>query len=268
MAEDTDLDLEQTESQGAPTQEEGQAPAPAPKSPDPDERYRNLQSALAEERYRRAQQSQEIEQLKAYAGQFGALKEQLDEYRKTVRAEEEDPVTELKREIKGLSERYTSDQQAAQADRQALTQRMDLENQVRSQVQQFIQQKPDYPQAYQYVIARRQADYQAMGIPQHLWGQRLESEVGGLLNETRMYGTNAAEALYNLAHNWGYQPQSVRSEDTRSRGNTPEDSGPTSLSELGGQGDVPLSLRDISKLSDEDFEKVWKSYEKAAKGGR
>lgn len=280
MADDTDLREDIPESQeGLPSEGEEQAPAtPAPRQPDPEERYRNLQSALAEERYRRAQQSQEIEQLKAYAGQFGALRQELDEYRKTVKQEEEDPVTELKREIRGLSERYQQDQQATQMDRQALTQRMELENQVRSQVSQFMRQKPDYPQAYQYVVQRRQADYQAMGIPPQLWGQRLENEVGGLLNETRQYGTNAAEALYNLAANWGYQPQGVRSEELGVRSNTPHpshltphdssDTGPTSLSELGGQGETPLSLRDVSKMSDADFEKAWASYEKWAKGGR
>lgn len=264
------------ESQGSqedvPLQEEGQQPPPKPS--EADERYQNLQSALAEERYRRAQIQQELAQLRQQSEQFGNLRAELEAYRKQVHQEEEDPVTELKREIKGLSERYNQDQQAATADRQALTERLALENQVRSQVAEFMKRKPDYQQAYQYVVNRRQADYQAMGVPPQLWGQRLESEVTGLLNEARLYGTNPAEVLYGLAANWGYKPTSQATSNQESMvsersSQFPLDEGPTSLSEIGGRADTPpLSLRDISRISDEDFDKLWESYKKASRGGR
>jgi hypothetical protein len=245
-----------------------------PAHPVPEEdRYQNLQSALAEERYRRAQTQQELAVLRQQVEQFGTLREELNAYRKQVRQEEEDPVTELKREIKGLSDRYTQDQQAATADRQALTQRLEMENQVRSQVAEFMKRKPDYQQAYNYVVNRRQSDYQAMGIPPQLWGQRLESEVAGLLNESRLYGANAAETLYNLAKNWGYTPTQGAGQIqepilTERSSPAPFDEGPTSLSDIGGRAETPFSIKDISRLSDEEFDAYWKKYERAMKGGR
>jgi archaellum component FlaC len=267
MADD-DLNLRETEAQEATVPSEEQAP-PAPARTDIEERYQNLQSALAEERYRRAQLQQEMAALRSQAEQFGTLRHELDEYRKTVRQEEEDPVTELKREIKGLSERYHYDQQQSLQERQALAQRLELENQVRSQVSEFMRRKPDYQQAYNFVVNRRQSDYQRMGIPPQLWAQRLENEVSGLLNETRLYGTNAAEALYGLAENWGYRPPAPHAQGDGGAARSFEvEPGPTSLSDMGGQGDVPLSLKNISSMSDEEFEKAWAAYEKAAKRGR
>jgi hypothetical protein len=258
---------------------EPQAPAPGydrgddvtpPARPAPEEdRYQNLQSALAEERYRRAQQSQELAALRQQIEQFGTLRSELEAYRKQVRQEEEDPVTELKREIRGLSERYTQDQQAALQDRQALTERLTLENQVRSQVAEFMKRRPDYQNAYNYVVNRRQSDYQAMGIPSHLWGQRLESEVAVLLNESQRIGGNAAETLYNLAKNWGYAPpQQATGAQEPIIAERSFDEGPTSLSDIGGRAETPFSIKDISRLSDEEFDAYWKKYEKAMKGGR
>jgi hypothetical protein len=265
MTDDTDLRRDAPETPVEPSPEETQEPAPA--RPEAEERYQNLQSALAEERYRRAQQSQELAALRSQVEQFGTLREELEAYRKQVRQEEEDPVTELKREIKGLSERYNQDQQASLQERQALAQRLELENQVRSQVSEFMKRKPDYQNAYNYVVNRRQADYQKMGVPPQLWGQRLESEVSGLLNEARLYGGNAAEILYGLAENWGYRPpQQATQAQEPVRTERFLDEGPSSLSDIGGRADTALSLKNISTMSDEDFDKFWEGYKKASRG--
>ncbi len=113
-------------------------------------------------------------------------------------------------------------------------------------------------------------DVMGFGDPQEK-ARNFYQEVLGLSTKAVHEGRNPAEVLYNLAKTWGYRNNassatrelsSASNEDAAKRIETVRKGQKvsTSLSDSAGTPEA-LNLTDIERMSDDEFDKLWKKLE-------
>lgn len=252
----------------------------------------------AREENRRLRESVEREQ--ARVAQFESLKAQLEEMRnqrsyqdQTAMEEEarraqqqaeemyqEDPVGYLKNQNMTLAQQMEAirqqQEQFVQAQQQSIqeaAQMRQLTEHVNGLEAQFRQEVPEYDDAFQFLQQRRLADYAAIGIVDpNEQRASLYREILGMSGKAIQDGKNPAEVLYSLAKNWGFTPKSEQSEGEPNKEATGKidrlQRGMKTATTLSDSGGAPpggeISLSDIERMSDDEFEKLWSDMEKNA----
>lgn len=214
--------------------------------------------ALHEERNRRKQLQQEVEQ----------LRHQQDEIREAIQkrkqAEEpqapdfnDDPAGHLNHQIietnKKLDEfsKFKQNFEEFQTNQQKTTQ---FQQHINSLVQTFTQQHPDYPDAYNFMRNERIKELQASGLDHQAISNALMNEEVFIAQQSLSNELNPAEAIYNMAKSRGYSNGSNEVSAPKQ---------PTSLGNTGGAGPIDgFSTEDIEKLSDDEFGKFWDKFSK------
>jgi len=246
-------ETEPVESEAVVEEVEETEPEPVPTVP--------LQ-ALNEARHQNRELKQKYSELESKVREMEALKAQVDEWRKAQQnqqAQQEfstDPLGVIQKDIQGLKKQQDEVQQRATQREQEAQQRQALERAVTSQVKEFSERTPDYPDALNYMMENRARELQIMGASPDDIAAQLEIESTQIAQAALRSGMNPAEVVYNLAQTRGYapkKPEKVQEKDkivTLERGQKAAASLPRGSAE-------EMSFKDIERMSDEEFDKYW-----------
>jgi len=234
--------------------------------------------ALHEARQTIKEQRETMLRLQEQMGQFQNLRHELDEFRKAQQPQvdpnkefEEDPIGYLKREQDELRQMTEQERTQAQQQQRAAQQLQAFVDEVDRKKQEFIQQAPDYYDAYRHLQEQKVAEYQAIGMtdPQEIQ-QRLGIEAMALSQRALQSGKNPAEVVYELSKRYGYKrAQEQKPADTLQSQVDKLEKGQKASQTLSGTSSAleenPLNLANVSTMSDDDFDKLWGEYESAEK---
>lgn len=262
--------------------------------------------ALHEERMMRKQLSEQLTNMQQQLGQFQSLREELNQLRQSKQqqteeeraAEEaklwdEDPLEALRRKTERLekmageySQQEQKGQQTTEQQQQQMEQMRQLQQSVREQVNEYAQVQPDYPEAFKFVLENRIKELEALGYnnPEEVQ-QILNMETMAMAQSSLQRGVNPGESVYKLAQAKGYkksegdQQQGDQQQGGQQQGGTMEEQldrierGQQASKSLSGgagagkPGEEGLSLSEIEKMSDKEFDELWTQMERAAYGG-
>jgi len=235
--------------------------------------FESLRAELDKIRQQRAREEQESEEARLARMQ----KEAEERYQEDPVGYLRDQNAQLQRQIEETRRQQQAFLEAQQRSVHEAAQMRQLTQHINNLEQQFRSQQPDYDEAFRFVQERRLRDMDAIGITSPEQKQQaLYQEILGMSGRAIQEGRNPAELVYSLAKTWGFQPSSSQIEgleaavqenvktqssklDRIQRGQQMS----TSLSDSGGAPKGgELSLADIERMSDEDFDKLWKEMER------
>lgn len=129
-----------------------------------------------------------------------------------------------------------------------------LVNNFANEVQEYSKATPDFIKAFNYLVEMRDkqlAQYSSL-YPElsdaSKRNQQIENEALEIITTAQQNGHNAAEFMYNLAKNLGYmQTNLMHSEEVRK-------SAKTLTSSSGSAAKSPMSIENLAKLSQEEFD--------------
>ncbi len=132
----------------------------------------------------------------------------------------------------------------------------------------FAQEKPDFFDAYNHVIEARKQQYLVSGYDEQQVAQLIEEDEKALAAKAFTDKVNPAQRIYELASAMGYSPakkDSPKSDKIDSLKKGLKNS--KSLKSGGGQPvDKTLGIEDIDSMDFDQFDQVWETYKKRAKG--
>jgi len=242
-------------------------------------------AALHEERQNRKELQAEMGNMREQMGQFKGLAEEMKEMRGSRAAEQEktdeaafsdDPIEALRQQnlnqqaqIDGQNAAKTAEEeQQAQLNQQQQDFQAMMQN-VSSKVAEFEGENADYPEAFKYLMDSKLNEYKAIGItdPMELQ-QTFDREAIALSVNAINRGVNPGESVYNLAKSRGYTKAEALSdvEDPIAKENLDKtmdrlEAGTKAASTLsggtGGKVEGDLTLADIDKMGDDEFDKLF-----------
>jgi hypothetical protein len=171
---------------------------------------------------------------------------------------DDDPIGYVHTELQKTREVVSKIEQERQADQQARTaqeQQAVVARQVAGMVQQYIGEHPDYPEAYQYVQARRRADLETMGVAPADIAQVLEAEAGWLMSTALAQNRNPAEIVHQMAQKWGYQAKATAAsgKDAATEKLETIERGMERSKSLGAGTSAP-NLQDLAQMDEDEFD--------------
>ena len=207
----------------------------------------------------------------------GRVKAFAEAARKAQEAEfEEDPISALRKNQEQLQARIdaqntekSEEEKAAEAAEAQQTEFQNMLRTVSAQVAEFEAENPDYPQAFQFMMDKRIEEYKALGITDPVEiRQEFDREAIALSANALQRSVNPGEAVYKLAVGRGYvKTEALAEVEDADAKNTLEESmdrlekGSKASSSLtggsGGKSEGGLSLSDIDKMSDKEFDDLW-----------
>jgi hypothetical protein len=244
-------------------------------------------AALHQERMLRKELDAELKQTRGQMEQLLTLKQELEAMRNGQRQVdeqklmEEDPVAALRlkaerteklaTELKTERDRATTQQTAAQRQQNEV---MEMMTDVQQMAQEYIEEVPDYPDAFNYLMQARVRELAALSIPQQEISQILDQEAVALAQHAIKNKRNPADIVYNLAKAKGYAFKEPSKdidkaiEDVDKKIERLEKGGKAAKTLTGGtskNSSDGLSLSDISSMSDTEFDRAWAEMEKSAR---
>jgi BMFP domain-containing protein YqiC len=183
---------------------------------------------------------------------------------------EEDPAGYIKHKLETLEQRQTREDTKRQEQNQQTQQQEALANFVRSYQQQaavYAQEKPDFTEAYQFLLKDRDAELQELGFGDpNIRVKIIHNEEIGIAEQAMREGVNPAERLYNVAKRRGYsapKPQNEKPLEAEQKAAAAAGS----LSGVSGKGVGELTAESLMNMSDEEFMKAtsgvnWKKLHK------
>jgi hypothetical protein len=228
-----------------------------PSTEEPPKRKRTMLDDLREERSRRQELQHKIQTMEAQwqafmAGQQGAVQPKPSEATPEPEPnKEDDPLGWFEYQNRVLNERLArieaSSKQSAEANQQ-LGQFQQFQSKVAADEAAYAKQNPHYKDAALYVMGRRKAELEALGLAPHEVQYNLANEVAQVAGRAYASGKNPAEFAYEMALKLGYKPKT---------GDAVVEL-PTSLAQASAAPSGKVSARsDLSKMSDADFDKLF-----------
>lgn len=226
--------------------------------------YRNVQTALRQEREARRKRDEE----------FQALQEELQALRGKIPAEQgvdpnEDPAGAILHELGSLKSRLTerekAEAEAAKTYEEQIAHEQHMQQvagYTRAQEAEFVKAQPDYYDALNYAVNSRRQYWRVLGVPEHQIEFQIGSEIQSLLDELHGNGVDPARVIYDMAVAWGYRPGAAKTTspaeasealdqlDTAAKGQTAISKTKT------GKGAKSLTLKEYSDMSIEERKKL------------
>lgn len=228
-------------------------------------------ASLLDERRQRQQAEGELRELRE---NFARLDERLNHIQQATQKEEapskdEDPVAYLEHENRKLQERLKPLEEG-QTNQREYAEYQQAVNEVQSRTQayetQFAAEHPDYHDAVDFIQKRQIEHYKIMGVtdPMHM-NQMLQRDALTMANNAMANGQNPAEVAYNLAKFHGFaQPAPQNKLENVAKGQEKS----SSLSKVGGNESIGLTMDTVENLDDETFERITDAqWRKLAAGG-
>ena len=219
--------------------------------------------------------------------QMNVLREQLNQLRISGQQDQQkiaqkeleqqyadDPIEFLRKQNAELVDRINyiqNQQESVEFQRQQFLQRQQQMGQLIDHVNalenQFRKQHSDYDEAFQFLQQRRMGDYQRLGINDEAQrNQNFHNEIMNVSANSIQNGQNPSEIIYELAKSWGWQSNAGRQAadniakiETVRKGQTVSKS--LSQGGTGGGEDPEVSIADISRMTDEEFDAYWAKLE-------
>lgn len=227
--------------------------------------------ALHEERMLRKQAQEQAKELAEQVKKFAPLADQLKEWREAQRKQqeqaeqEEDPLAFTAKQVGEVRQRLDQFEQ----NQQHMTQQQRDEQQflttVHSQVTEFVEQQPDYPQALQYFVNQRNKEYELLGYTDPTQRRQLvDEEAMNIAKHALTLGKNPAQAVWDMATARGFSPVKPESKETETKLEkiAKGQQAAKTVSSSGTAPDAELSLTDIERMDDDEFDKLWAEMEK------
>lgn len=258
----------------AAEQTDSKKPDPSKEEFNPD-KHTDLR-ALQEERHKRQDLQEQLITVKEQVTGLQGIRQELDQHRKATQAKEEgdayedDPMGYLKNKVDKVTETQQVQQQSNEQQLKAQQDWQAFSGKVTSLRESFTQQQPDYPDAYKYMMDARLEEFEVLGMEDpSMRQQQFDTEALALANYAIENNQNPAELLYRLAEHKGYAVKKDTPTDTLEDKVKQLDEGQKAAATLADTSSNPesgLSLTNIEKMSDEEFDKLFSEYERDAKG--
>lgn len=228
--------------------------------------------ALHEERERRKELQRQIQMQEDRVARMEqayqhVLERFIPQQQQQQEPEPDDPIDKLEYRLQKLNSNVAQHSQLINEYQQQQVQQQQYDQfkaHCGQQVGQFVQQQPDYMNAYQYFINAKAAEYQTAGYSPEQVALIVAEQEKAIAANALATGANPAERIYQLAKLQGYQPpqqqapakQASLAEQER-RANAPRSVSATT-------GRAPASaptLEQLAQLSDEELGQVdWKKF--------
>lgn len=248
------------------------------------EKAANREKAMHEERNKRRALERQVAEMRNSLQALSGLKAELEALRKAPepKAEDEfetDPVGTLKRELDGLKAKEAEGERARAQMTEQQRQLADLQTRTRAATAEFQEENPDYPDALNHLMESRVKELRVFGMDDAQIANALSSEAIAIARFAEQNERNPAEVVYEMARLRGYAKAATKPAPATTASPTAEslqekldkiDKGQRDAQTLanagGGKKDKNLSLADIEKMSDEEFDKVWAEMQADAYG--
>lgn len=254
----------------APPEPEAVAAEEPPETPEtppeaPEEKHKpSVLDDLKEERARRKEAVARQEEMERRFQEFQA---RTMEYMKAMQTAQqpgqppqpevdfqEDPIEYLRRQQESVSqnlEALRSQQAEIEQRRQQQEQWSAMTRGVQAAEQAFVEKTPDYYEAVNWARSQYKAQLAERGVPPSQIDQAVLQHTIALVQQAASVGMDPATWAYTFAKNMGYQPKPVAAVP-------PPGEAPRSLGSASGRQDTAeLSLSDLSRMSNKDFEEFF-----------
>lgn len=221
--------------------------------------------ALNEARHANRQLKSELAQVKEQLQSLSQLREELEQFRNRTKSQVDqdtftkDPLGTLRQDIQSLKQTQEEAVRKQSLEAEERQRMQVLEQTVASRVQEFSKTTPDYTEALQHLLQSRAQELQMLGVPQEQIDVAISTESTQLAMNALNSGMNPAEVVYQLAKMRGYTPKQAQAMKKEAEKIVSIEKGQKAASTLatapGGTDEV--SLGDIEKMSDEEFDKYW-----------
>lgn len=204
------------------------------------EKQKELRQMLEREQAARAELEQKIN---AFTSQQQAPQEPQDYF-----TQQESEISQLKQMVQEMTEQ----QRRAYQEQQFISR-------YRESAAAFEKDKPDFKDAYNFLLQNRRAEYEVFGYPKEQIDAALLQDERKIVETAYSVDKSPAEVLYSLAMQRGYkaqQPVSLEQKEGALRA-------AKSLGSSGAPADTGAFDPDnLHRLSPKEFEKLWKEREK------
>lgn len=217
-------------------------------------------AALNESRAQLRQTQSELQSLKNQFAQFEQLKQELEEHRQQAQQSQQDvefnadPLGTMQQQLKSLHEKFEQTTTSQQQTQEQQLQQQQQFQAVASQVADFKKSNPQYDDALNYVMDARRKELAIMGVAESQMQQAIDAEAQALAESALRNGQNPAELVWNMAQVRGFVAK--KSEEKVDQIQKGQKSAST-LSDTSGSPNDDLSLSEIDKMTDEQFDKYW-----------
>lgn len=235
------------------------------------------QGALHEERARRKELQAQLQNLSAHQEQQRrVLEDRLNQLQFAWQQQnqpkppsfDEDPVNALKHETEATRQELAQMQawQRQEWERQQVAavqmqNKARLEQAVAEDVREFVEQAPDYLDAYKDLKEKRLKQYAALGYPPEQAIQIVNQEEYQLAATAFQNGRSPAQAVYEMALAYGYTKKEAKQASENVQKMETLQKGVKAASSLG-SGGAPtgkLTVDAVAQMSDEEFGNFMKS---------
>lgn len=233
--------------------------------------------ALHEERARRKAAVEESNRIRAENAQYRQVMEQrlaqiqnawAQQNQQKAPSFDEDPVNALKHgvettqqqleQIRAYQQQEWERQQVMAAQQQQKTR---LESAVAEDIREFVEQSPDYLEAYKDLREKRFKQYSALGYPPEQAFQIVNNEEYQLAATAFQNGRSPAQAVYEMALAYGYTKKEAKQASDNAQKMETLQKGVKAASSLGSGGTPTgkLTVDAIAQMNDDEFDTFMKS---------
>jgi len=234
--------------------------------------------ALHEERQLRKQAQEQLRQYDEKIKSFETLQNELKDWRqqqqkqKELEAAQQDPLTYTAKKADEAIQRVNQFEQQQKQSIDQQNQQTEFLRTVNAQVMAYTKEQPSYPQALQYLVEHRMREYEALGINDPAERQALfDNEAINIAQHAMARGINPAQAVWNMAQVRGFNMAPAATPETKVSAADAKlatiAKGQQTAKTVGAGGATPeagLSLTDIEKMSDKEFDQLWSDMAKGA----
>jgi len=225
------------------------------------DKRQQLEQRLASESARMQKMEETFQQLLQRA-QEDVPKEQVPDF-------DLDPDAYTKHKLEAIEKRQLADEQNRQqyaAQQKQSQQAQQFVGMYANAAKEYAKEKPDMGEAYNYAISRLEDGLKMQGYAGQALATELEKAEERVVYNAFQAGENPAARMYGIAEHYGYKQKAATkaATDDMIGDITKKEAATKSLSKVSGGGEAPVSLRRLSELDGDDFDKAW---EKARKTG-
>lgn len=211
---------------------------------------------LQEERGKRHELENEIRALREQTQQFGSLRSELEEWRKSRREREappadeyeSDPIGYLKKRITEHDNLLSEEIARRTNDYQRNTESDRLVRESSRQVDDWRRSNPDYDDAFHYLVGKWTDEFRAMGLAPSEVANALDNQAMSIMQYASSRRSNPAEMVHKIAAARGFTAHSENDQ--------PQSEYPTHR-RLSRGTDNFENLKAIENMSDSEFDKLW-----------
>lgn len=232
--------------------------------------------ALHEERERRKElqrqmQLQEERVARMEQAYQNVLERFIPQQQQQAEPEPDDPIDKIEYRLQKLNSNVAQHSQLINEYQQQQLQQQQFEqfkSHCGQQVGQFIQQQPDYMNAYEFFINAKAQEYQTAGYTPQQVALIVAEQEKAIAANALSTGANPAERIYQLAKLQGYQPPQQQAQQQQVQHNPLAEherraSAPKSLGSATGKAvsnGLP-TLEQLAQMSDDELDRVdWKKF--------